>query len=155
MFAEATHGYQFVHKLTYGHLHSSIRRHSSAGSLYAPTRQKLNSRELKRQGMAITRTQREQRGIDAPKVRVDVDIGSGLPTLHIVAAEAVVKERKGSRGRAGGPSPTRFQLPSGRITVNLPPRSPKEGGRVDLPMPSGILSAPGQLTDARSELPRM
>jgi magnesium chelatase family protein len=66
--------------------------------------------------MAIaTVLSREQRGIDAPQVRVEVDIGSGLPTFNIVGL-------------------------------------PEEGGRFDLPIAIGILSASGQLTDARSEL---
>ena len=39
----------------------------------------------KRQGMAIaTVLSRAQRGIDAPQVRVEVDIGPGLPTFSIV-----------------------------------------------------------------------
>jgi predicted ATPase with chaperone activity len=46
--------------------------------------------------MAIaTVLSREQRGIDAPQVRVEVDIGSGLPAFNIVGLpEAVVKESK-------------------------------------------------------------
>jgi magnesium chelatase family protein len=103
--------------------------------------------------MAIaTVLSREQRGIDAPQVRVEVDIGSGLPTFNIVGLpEAVVKESK-DRVRAALTN-SDFQFPSGRITVNLAPADlPKEGGRFDLPIAIGILSASGQLTDARSEL---
>jgi len=103
--------------------------------------------------MAIaTVLSREQRGIDAPQVRVEVDIGSGLPTFNIVGLpEAVVKESK-DRVRAALTN-SKFEFPSGRITVNLAPADlPKEGGRFDLPIAIGILSASGQLTDARSEL---
>jgi magnesium chelatase family protein len=103
--------------------------------------------------MAIaTVLSREQRGIDAPQVRVEVDIGSGLPTFTIVGLpEAVVKESK-DRVRAALTN-SDFQFPSGRITVNLAPADlPKEGGRFDLPIAIGILSASRQLTDARSEL---
>src|SRR5258708_29016452 len=95
---------------------------------------------------------REQRGIDAPLVRVEVDIGSGLPTFNIVGLpEAVVKESK-DRVRAALTN-SDFQFPSGRITVNLAPADlPKEGGRFDLPIAIGVLSASGQLTDVRSQL---
>jgi magnesium chelatase family protein len=95
---------------------------------------------------------REQRGIDAPQVRVEVDIGPGLPAFNIVGLpEAVVRESK-DRVRAALTN-SYFEFPSGRITVNLAPADlPKEGGRFDLPIAIGILSASGQLTDARSEL---
>ena len=96
---------------------------------------------------------REQRGIDAPQVRVEVDVCSGLPAFNIVGLpEAVVKESK-DRVRAALTN-SKFQFPSGRITVNLAPADlPKEGGRFDLPIAIGVLIASGQLTDARSELP--
>jgi magnesium chelatase family protein len=103
--------------------------------------------------MAIaTVLSRAQRGIDAPQVRVEVDIGSGLPAFNIVGLpEAVVKESK-DRVRAALTN-SEFQFPAGRITVNLAPADlPKEGGRFDFPIAIGILSASGQLTDARSEL---
>ena len=103
--------------------------------------------------MAIaTVLSREQRGIDAPQVRVEVDIGSGLPAFNIVGLpEAVVKESK-DRVRAALTN-SDFQFPVGRITVNLAPADlPKEGGRFDLPIAIGILIASGQLADARSEL---
>jgi magnesium chelatase family protein len=95
---------------------------------------------------------REQRGIDAPQVRVEVNIGPGLPTFNIVGLpEAAVKESK-DRVRAALTN-SDFQFPSGRITVNLAPADlPKEGGRFDLPIAIGIVSASDQLTDVRSEL---
>lgn len=95
---------------------------------------------------------REQRGIDAPPVRVEIDIGSGLPTFNIVGLpEAVVKESK-DRVRAALCN-SDFQFPPGRITVNLAPADlPKEGGRFDLPIAIGILVASGQVIDVRSEL---
>jgi magnesium chelatase family protein len=97
---------------------------------------------------------REQRGIDAPQVRVEVDIGAGLPAFNIVGLpEAVVKESR-DRVRAALCN-SEFQFPAGRITVNLAPADlPKEGGRFDLPIAVGILIASGQVTDARSELAR-
>jgi magnesium chelatase family protein len=103
--------------------------------------------------MAIaTVLSREQRGIDAPQVRVEVDIGSGLPAFNIVGLpEAVVKESK-DRVRSALCN-SGFEFPSGRITVNLAPADlPKEGGRFDLPIAIGILISSGQLTDVCSEL---
>jgi magnesium chelatase family protein len=97
---------------------------------------------------------RAQRGIDAPQVRVEVNIGSGLPTFGIVGLpEAVVKESK-ERVRAALTN-SDFQFPCGRITVNLAPADlPKQGGRFDFPIAIGILRASGQLADTRSELQR-
>ncbi|MGA2188062.1 MAG: YifB family Mg chelatase-like AAA ATPase [Steroidobacteraceae bacterium] len=103
--------------------------------------------------MAIaTVLSRAQRGIDAPQVRVEVDIGPGLPAFNIVGLpEAVVKESK-DRVRAALTN-SKFEFPVGRIIVNLAPADlPKQGGRFDFPIAIGILSASGQLTDARSEL---
>jgi magnesium chelatase family protein len=95
---------------------------------------------------------RAQRGIDAPQVRVEVDIGAGLPAFNIVGLpEVVVKESK-DRVRSAICN-SDFNFPCGRITVNLAPADlPKEGGRFDLPIAIGILIASGQLTDARCTL---
>lgn len=96
--------------------------------------------------MAIaTILSRAQFGMDAPLVSVEVDIGSGLPSFTIVGLpEAVVKESK-DRVRAALLN-CNFELPSGRITVNLAPADlPKEGGRFDLPIAIGILAASGQV----------
>jgi magnesium chelatase family protein len=103
--------------------------------------------------MAIaTVLSREQRGIDAPQVRVEVDIGTGLPAFNIVGLpEAVVRESK-DRVRSALTN-SKFEFPCGRITVNLAPADlPKEGGRFDLPIAIGILIASDQLKDVRSEL---
>src|ERR1700719_3800696 len=88
---------------------------------------------------------RGKRGIDAPQVQVEVDIGAGLPTFNIVGLpEAAVKESK-DRVRAALTN-SDFEFPSGRITVNLAPADlPKEGGRFDLPIAIGIFSASGQV----------
>lgn len=103
--------------------------------------------------MAIaTVLSREQRGFDAPEVRVEVNIGSGLPAFHIVGLpEAVVKESR-ERVRAALCN-SQYEFPAGRITVNLAPADlPKEGGRFDLPIAIGILVASGQLTDTAGAL---
>jgi magnesium chelatase family protein len=88
---------------------------------------------------------RAQYGMDAPVVRVEVDLSNGLPAFAIVGLpEAVVKESK-DRVRAAILN-CHFEMPSGRITVNLSPADlPKEGGRFDLPIALGILLASGQL----------
>jgi magnesium chelatase family protein len=84
-------------------------------------------------------------GLEAPSVRVEVHIGSGLPAFALVGLpEAVVRE---SRERVRSALLTSgFEFPAGRITVNLAPADlPKEGGRFDLPIALGILAASGQL----------
>jgi magnesium chelatase family protein len=88
---------------------------------------------------------RAQYGMEAPLVSVEVDIGSGLPSFNIVGLpETVVKESK-DRVRAALIN-CQFELPAGRITVNLAPADlPKEGGRFDLPIAIGILVASDQL----------
>lgn len=88
---------------------------------------------------------RAQHGMEAPLVRVEADIGNGLPTFTIVGlAEAVVKESK-DRVRAAIVN-SNFEFPPGRITVNLSPADlPKEGCRFDLPIAIGILLASGQV----------
>ncbi len=96
--------------------------------------------------MAIaTVLSRAQFGMDAPLVRVEVDIVNGLPAFSIVGLpEVVVKESK-DRVRAAITN-SNYEFPAGRIVVNLAPADlPKEGGRFDLPIAIGILVAAGQL----------
>jgi len=84
-------------------------------------------------------------GLDAPLVRVEVHLGTGLPTFAMVGLpEAVVRESK-ERVRSALLN-TGFEFPTGRITVNLSPADlPKEGGRFDLPIAVGILAASGKI----------
>jgi len=88
---------------------------------------------------------RSQQGLDAPLVRVEVHVGTGLPAFSIVGLpETVVKESK-DRVRAALAN-CGFELPAGHITVSLAPADlPKEGGRFDLPIAVGILVASAQL----------
>lgn len=88
---------------------------------------------------------RAQHGMQAPLVRVECDLGVGLPRFSIVGlAEAVVKESR-DRVRAAIEN-CRFVWPEGRVTVNLSPADlPKDGGRYDLPIALAILLASGQL----------
>lgn len=94
---------------------------------------------------------RAQHGMDAPLVRVEVDLGNGLPRFTIVGLpEAVVKESK-DRVRAAILN-CKLRMPDGRITVNLSPADlPKEGVRFDLPIALGILLASDQLPRAPFE----
>ena len=88
---------------------------------------------------------RAQHGMDAPLVRVEVHVCSGLECMTIVGLpEAVVKESR-DRVRAAIAN-CHFKVPDGRITVSLSPADlPKEGGRFDLPIAIGILLASHQL----------
>lgn len=88
---------------------------------------------------------RASHGLDAPQVRVEVHISSGLPAFTVVGMpETAVRE---SRDRVRSALINSFfAFPDGRITVNLAPADlPKGGGRFDLPIALGILSASGQL----------
>lgn len=88
---------------------------------------------------------RAQFGMQALPIAVEVHISNGLPAFVIVGLpETVVKESK-ERVRSAILN-SQFELPDGRITVNLAPADiPKEGGRFDLPIAIGILVASGQI----------
>jgi magnesium chelatase family protein len=91
---------------------------------------------------------RAQSGLAAPQVRVEVHLGSGLPTFNIVGLPAPVVKESRERVRAAL-AHCGYDLPAGRITVNLSPADlPKEGGRFDLPIALGILFASAQLQPA-------
>ena len=84
-------------------------------------------------------------GIEAPLVRVETHLSNGLPAFHIVGLpETAVRESK-DRVRSALLN-SHFTFPDRRITVNLAPADlPKEGGRFDLPIALGILTASGQV----------
>ncbi len=88
---------------------------------------------------------RAQKGIDAPKVTVEVHLSGGLPAFSIVGLpETAVKESR-DRVRSAIIN-SNFDFPVRKIIVNLAPADlPKEGGRYDLPIALGILAASGQL----------
>jgi magnesium chelatase family protein len=87
---------------------------------------------------------RAQVGLNAPLVRVEVHLGSGLPSFTIVGLAAPVVRESKERVRAAL-AHCGFEFPAGRITVNLAPADlPKEGGRFDLPIAMGIIVASGQ-----------
>ncbi|MCG2633537.1 MAG: YifB family Mg chelatase-like AAA ATPase [Gammaproteobacteria bacterium] len=88
---------------------------------------------------------RAQTGILAPPVTVETHLASGLPTFNIVGLpETAVRE---SRDRVRSALQNAgFDFPARRITVNLAPADlPKEGGRFDLAIALGILSASEQI----------
>jgi magnesium chelatase family protein len=91
--------------------------------------------------MLATLLSRTPQGLEAPLVRVEVDVGSGLPAFSVVGLlETAVKESK-DRVRAALAN-CGYEFPSGRVTVNLAPADlPKEGGRFDLAIAVGILAA--------------
>ena len=91
--------------------------------------------------MLATLLSRTPQGLEAPLVRVEVDVGSGLPAFSVVGLlETTVKESK-DRVRAALAN-CGYEFPAGRVTVNLAPADlPKEGGRFDLAIAIGILAA--------------
>jgi len=93
---------------------------------------------------AVVRS-RASRGLDAPLVRVEVHLSSGLPAFTVVGMpETAVRESR-DRVRSALIN-SHFEFPDGRLTVNLAPADlPKGGGRFDLPIALGILCASGQL----------
>ena len=84
-------------------------------------------------------------GMSALPVKVEVHLGSGLPSFTVVGlADAEVKESR-DRVRAAIQS-SGFDFPNGRLTVNLAPADlPKESGRFDLPIALGVLLVSGQI----------
>ncbi len=84
-------------------------------------------------------------GMEAPLVRVETHLSNGLPAFHIVGLpETTVRESK-DRVRSAILN-SHFSFPDRRITINLAPADlPKEGGRLDLPIALGILTASGQV----------
>jgi magnesium chelatase family protein len=88
-------------------------------------------------------------GIEAPHVQVETHLSNGLPAFHIVGLpETAVREAR-DRVRSAILN-AHFAFPDRRITVNLAPADlPKEGGRFDLPIALGILTASGQLPGER------
>src|SRR6185436_9478431 len=87
---------------------------------------------------------RAQLGLAAPRVEVEVHLGSGLPQFSIVGLPATAVKESKDRVRAALQN-SGFEYPAGRITVNLSPADlPKEGCRYDLPIALGIVLASGQ-----------
>jgi magnesium chelatase family protein len=96
--------------------------------------------------MSVARVaSRAQLGLAAPRVEVEVHLGSGLPQFSIVGLPATAVKESKDRVRAALAN-SGFEWPAGRITVNLSPADlPKEGCRYDLPIALGILFASSQV----------
>lgn len=88
---------------------------------------------------------RALQGIDALPVRVEVNLGKGLPAFQIIGMpEATVREAK-DRVRTAIIN-SGFAFPVARITVNLSPAElPKHGARFDLAIALGILAANAEI----------
>jgi magnesium chelatase family protein len=88
-------------------------------------------------------------GISAPLVSVETHISHGMPGFTIVGLpETAVKESKERVRSAIINSGLKFT--NHKIIINLAPADlPKEGGRFDLPIAIGILSATKQLKTSR------
>jgi magnesium chelatase family protein len=95
--------------------------------------------------MSVARVaSRAQLGLSAPRVDVEVHLGSGLPQFSIVGLPAVAVKESRDRVRAALAN-SGFEWPAGRVTVNLSPADlPKDGCRYDLPIALGIVLASGQ-----------
>ncbi len=85
------------------------------------------------------------RGVEAFRVRVEVNLSSGLPSFAVVGlAQGSVRE--GRERVAAALRNSGFGLPNRRITVNLAPADVRKAGTAfDLPIAVGILGAGGHL----------
>lgn len=101
-------------------------------------------------GYAVVLT-RAQLGMEAPQVRVEVNVARGMPAFQIIGMpETTVKEARDRVKTAIINSGLTF--PVARITINLSPAElPKQGARYDLAMALGILAAEEELPAAACE----
>jgi magnesium chelatase family protein len=84
-------------------------------------------------------------GVDAYMVRVEVDLGRGLPCMNVVGLPESAA-REGRERVTAALANAGFPLPPRRITVNLAPADiPKSGSSYDLPLALGLLAAAGAL----------
>lgn len=89
-------------------------------------------------------------GIRVHRVRVEVAIGRGTPSIQVVglAASAVREGRERIRAAARRLD---LHVPGLRITVNLAPADMRKGGSAfDLPITVGILAAAGEIPPERA-----
>lgn len=95
---------------------------------------------------------RARQGVTAPLVEVETHLGPGLPGFNVVGLpETAVREAR-DRVRSAI-SNSGYQFPQQRITVNLAPADlPKSGGRYDLAIAVGILSASKQVPTPGQEM---
>ena len=92
-------------------------------------------------------------GLQAHVVRVEVHVGTGLPSFHLVGLPGTDVRESRERVRSAIIN-SGFEFPAGRITANLAPADlPKDSGRFDLPIALGVLLASGQVAAAGGEAP--
>lgn len=86
------------------------------------------------------------RGVESYLVRVEVNLGHGLPSFAVVGlAEGAVREGRERVWPALQNSG--FSIPPRKITVNLAPADVrKEGSAFDLPLALGLLAGAGQIS---------
>jgi magnesium chelatase family protein len=84
-------------------------------------------------------------GVDAYMVRVEVDLGRGMPVFHVVGLpESAVRE--GKERVTAALANVGFRVPAGRIIANLAPADvPKSGSAFDLPLALGLMVAAGEI----------
>ncbi len=84
-------------------------------------------------------------GVDAYRVRVEVDVSQGLISYAVVGLPDAAVRESGERVRAAIRN-SGFSMPARRVTVNLAPADTKKQGPLfDLPIALGVLIGDGQL----------
>lgn len=84
-------------------------------------------------------------GVDAYRVRVEVDVSQGLISYAVVGLPDAAVRESGERVRAAIRN-SGFSMPARRVTVNLAPADTKKQGPLfDLPIALGVLMGDGQL----------
>ncbi len=85
------------------------------------------------------------RGIEIEMIRVETDIGDGLPAFDMVGLLSSEVRESRQRVRTALKN-SGFCIPPRRVTVNLAPAAiPKQGSCFDLPIAVGILEAMGNI----------
>jgi magnesium chelatase family protein len=84
-------------------------------------------------------------GVEARLVEVEVDLGGGIPTIAAVGRPDPAVREGIDRIRAALPH-AGFELPAGRITINLAPAElRKEGTSLDVTIAVALLAADGRI----------
>lgn len=90
-------------------------------------------------------------GLEAVPVRVECDVGAGLPCVQVVGLPATSVREATARIRSALRN-SGLDFPLRRVTVNLAPAEiRKQGSGLDLPMAAAILKASGQLGERRTD----
>jgi magnesium chelatase family protein len=131
----------------------AIRRESSAGTSprVRNPKEKVIRRRREEERMLAQVTSAAIHGVESYLVRVEVNLGSGIPSFSVVGlAEGAVREGRERVWPAIQNSG--FSIPPRKITVNLAPADiRKEGSAFDLPLAVGLLAGTGELPVQRLE----